>query len=109
MTTLERRVSVEEAGQALGVSPSTVWRMIRRGDLPSVLPRLQVYSAGNDGQDAQYQATQTGYFSLTNQIKNGIVVGNYDRLMSRTFEGTSLGPAYDGRLKPDKYKRKSIP
>ena len=33
------RVSVEEAGQALGVSPSTVWRMIRRGDLPSVRHR----------------------------------------------------------------------
>ena len=34
-----RGVSVEEAGQALGVSPSTVWRMIRRGDLPSVRQR----------------------------------------------------------------------
>jgi excisionase family DNA binding protein len=39
MTTAGRRVSVEEAGQALGVSPSTVWRMIRRGDLPSLLHR----------------------------------------------------------------------
>jgi len=39
MTTVGRRVSVEEAGQALGVSPSTVWRMIRRGDLPSVRQR----------------------------------------------------------------------
>ena len=36
MTTAGRRVSVGEAGLALGVSPSTVWRMIRRGDLPSV-------------------------------------------------------------------------
>jgi len=26
---------VQEAGQALGVSPATIWRMIRRGDLPS--------------------------------------------------------------------------
>jgi excisionase family DNA binding protein len=39
MTTADRRVSVEEAGQALGVSPSTVWRMIRRGALPSVRHR----------------------------------------------------------------------
>jgi excisionase family DNA binding protein len=39
MTTGDQRVSVEEAGQALGVSPSTVWRMIRRGDLPSVRHR----------------------------------------------------------------------
>lgn len=28
--------TVEEAGRALGVSRSTVWRLIRRGDLPSV-------------------------------------------------------------------------
>lgn len=32
-------VSVVQAGQALGVSVSTVWRMIRRGDLPSVRHR----------------------------------------------------------------------
>ncbi len=29
-------VSVDEAGASLGVSASTVWRMIRRGDLDSV-------------------------------------------------------------------------
>ncbi|MEK7702115.1 MAG: helix-turn-helix domain-containing protein [candidate division NC10 bacterium] len=39
MATAGRRVSIEEAGLALGVSPSTVWRMIRRGDLPSVRDR----------------------------------------------------------------------
>ncbi len=29
-------VDVSEAGRRLGVSISTVWRMIRRGDLPSI-------------------------------------------------------------------------
>jgi len=29
-------VDVAEAGQVLGLSMSTVWRMIRKGDLPSV-------------------------------------------------------------------------
>ncbi len=29
-------MSVDEAGHALGVSRSTVWRLIQRGDLPSV-------------------------------------------------------------------------
>jgi excisionase family DNA binding protein len=29
-------VTVEEAGRRLGVSRSTVWRLIQRGDLPSV-------------------------------------------------------------------------
>jgi excisionase family DNA binding protein len=29
-------LTVEEAGRALGVSRSTVWRLIQRGELPSV-------------------------------------------------------------------------
>jgi excisionase family DNA binding protein len=29
-------ISVEAAGRALGVSRSTVWRLIQRGELPSV-------------------------------------------------------------------------
>ena len=32
-------MTVEEAGRALGVSRSTVWRLIQRGDLPSVRRR----------------------------------------------------------------------
>jgi excisionase family DNA binding protein len=39
MTAAGQRLSIEEAGQALGVSPSTVWRMIRRGDLLTVRHR----------------------------------------------------------------------
>jgi excisionase family DNA binding protein len=29
-------LTIEEAGRALGISRATVWRMIQRGDLPSV-------------------------------------------------------------------------
>ena len=29
-------MTVEEAGRALGVSRSTIWRLIKRGELPSV-------------------------------------------------------------------------
>jgi excisionase family DNA binding protein len=29
-------VTVEEAGRALGVSRSTIWRLIQRGELPTV-------------------------------------------------------------------------
>jgi excisionase family DNA binding protein len=29
-------MTVEQAGRALGVSRSTVWRLIQRGDLPSI-------------------------------------------------------------------------
>lgn len=33
---VEELISVEEAGRALGVSRSTVWRLIQRGELPSI-------------------------------------------------------------------------
>lgn len=36
MPTDDQFVDVREAGKVLGVSESTVWRMIRRGTLPSV-------------------------------------------------------------------------
>ena len=39
MAAVRSGMSVAEAGRALGVSVSTVWRMIRRGDLPSVRHR----------------------------------------------------------------------
>jgi excisionase family DNA binding protein len=29
-------ITVEEAGRALGVSRSTVWRLIQRGEIPSI-------------------------------------------------------------------------
>ena len=32
-------VTVDEVGRALGVSRSTVWRLIQRGDLPSIRRR----------------------------------------------------------------------
>jgi excisionase family DNA binding protein len=39
MPKVGRALSVEQAGEALGVSSSTVWRMIRRGELPTVRER----------------------------------------------------------------------
>jgi excisionase family DNA binding protein len=36
MSAQEQYVDVPEAGRVLGVSESTVWRMIRRGALPSI-------------------------------------------------------------------------
>ena len=62
--------------------------------------RLRVYSTGNDG-DTTYYGPQVGYFSLTKQLKNGLVVGNYDAANKRIHFSSSLGPAYDGRIKPD--------
>jgi excisionase family DNA binding protein len=39
MAAAARRFSVQQAGRALGVSTATVWRMIRRGELPTVRDR----------------------------------------------------------------------
>ena len=39
MTAATRRFSIQQAGRALGVSSATVWRMIRRGELPTVRDR----------------------------------------------------------------------
>ncbi|MDH4088044.1 MAG: S8 family serine peptidase [Nitrospira sp.] len=84
-----------------------------------VPPRLLVASAGNHGQLPNNQrpanggtlnstttiAGQTGYFALTKQNKNTIVVGNQSSLAGAAAvalaPGSSLGPAYDGRIKPD--------
>ena len=51
MKDIETLATVLEAGHALGVSESTIWRMIRRGALPSVrrsgrrlIPRKALHS-----------------------------------------------------------------
>jgi len=50
---------------------------------------------------------QVGYFSITKQTKNTIVVGNWDSNVDGLGNdnglnaSSSLGPTYDGRLKPD--------
>jgi len=64
-------------------------------------PRLMVFSAGNNGERTQWGGEQIGYYSNTKQVKNAIVVGNYDGVENRISTTSSLGPAYDGRIKPD--------
>jgi len=63
--------------------------------------RLHVYSAGNHGSFPFNGGQQIGYFSLTKQVKNGLMIGNWDAGANRLSINSSLGPAYDGRLKPD--------
>ena len=90
----------------------------------SFCPRLHVYSAGNTGDPCETGLCtalpfQSGYFALSKQVKNALVVGNWDYLtwndatipatnspnkvhgMTGDFLGSSLGPAHDGRIKPD--------
>jgi hypothetical protein len=78
-----------------------------RGDAISgsdqVPARLQVTSAANNGQspDPELDGQQVGYFSLSKQAKNVLVVGNWDSVDHKIHTESSLGPAHDGRIKPD--------
>ncbi len=79
---------------------------IIRGDAPAsdgsrVPARLHVTSAGNSGQAASFGSQQKGYFSLTKEVKNALVVGSWDHAVDRIANASSLGPAHDGRIKPD--------
>ncbi|MBI2927643.1 MAG: immunoglobulin domain-containing protein [Verrucomicrobia bacterium] len=83
----------------------TVDQEIRGGTTSggTLLPRRpQVYAAGNAGNAAQF-GNQFGFFALTKQMKNAVVVGNWNAAggANQLAGGSSMGPAYDGRLKPD--------
>ena len=79
--------------------------MIRGDDASdgaALTPRLHVHSAGNSGKypplDGGYQR---GFFSVDNQMKNALSVGNYNLDSARLSTTSSLGPTHDGRIKPD--------
>ena len=66
-----------------------------KGDLRT---KAVVVAAGNNGVDGG--ETGIGYYSLSNEMKNAIVVGAVDRKkVLSSF--SSLGPTWDGRIKPD--------
>lgn len=62
--------------------------------------RPQVWAAGNNGTGAQY-GNEEGYFSVFTTAKNTISVGSVDTLDQRLSDYSSLGPTFDGRIKPD--------
>lgn len=78
-------------------------------DLLPIPPRMQVYSAGNNGgvngntllPFAEATVENSGYFSLNKQLKNALVVGNWHGPNGRVATSSSLGPSEDGRIKPD--------
>ena len=57
-------------------------------------PKTYVVSAGNDGK-------KNGFHSITFDTKNGIVVGSYASLTKIPSTYSSMGPTWDGRIKPD--------
>ncbi len=65
--------------------------------------RPQVFAADNNGRNAPQSAhgDQEALFSVTTEAKNTIVVGNWDANAGVLSFSSSLGPTYDGRIKPD--------
>src|SRR5690606_11929743 len=60
-----------------------------------------VLAAGNNGTENNRQGNPKGYYSVLNESKNAIVVGNYDDGEAVINSSSSHGPTRDGRLKPD--------
>ena len=77
---------------------------IVRGDAShdgdAIPARPQVWAAGNNGTGAQY-GNEEGYYALFTSAKNTISVGSSDSRDDRTSDFSSLGPTFDGRIKPD--------
>ncbi len=62
--------------------------------------RPQVWAAGNNGVTAQY-GNEEGYYAVFTSAKNTISVGSVDTKDGRLSDFSSLGPTFDGRIKPD--------
>jgi Mg-chelatase subunit ChlD/nitrous oxidase accessory protein NosD len=66
------------------------------------LPRIpMVFAAGNEAWDDPQYGTDFGYFSLGGQAKNDLSVGNAVAGTNQISRSSSMGPTYDGRIKPD--------
>ena len=59
-----------------------------------------VLAVGNNGKDQDF-SDLLGYHSILNDSKNAIVVGSFDPEFNVLSNFSSLGPTWDGRIKPD--------
>lgn len=64
------------------------------------ITKTTIFSTGNAGDDFQY-ATQKGYYSLSKDAKNVVTVGSFNAFDLSLSDFSSLGPTWDGRIKPD--------
>src|SRR5271166_1836951 len=62
--------------------------------------RPHVWAAANQGITAQY-GSETGYYSVYAPSKNALVVGAVNSNDGSLASFSSLGPTFDGRIKPD--------
>ena len=65
------------------------------------LAKTVVYGAGNNGGITPQYGKQRGYHSILSNSKNAITVGNMTSVEKVRFHHSSMGPTWDGRIKPD--------
>ena len=95
--------SYVQSQNGYGVAAATIDRIVRGDatyDGDSIPARPQVWAAGNNGLGAQY-GDEEGYYAVFTSAKNTISVGSVDTLDLRVSDFSSLGPTFDGRIKPD--------
>ena len=73
------------------------WKLFTEGG--DYLTKTTVKSAGNNGMNPQY-GFQRGFHSVS-ESKNSITVGAMNVLSNGVTDFSSLGPTWDGRIKPD--------
>ena len=74
------------------------WSLFTEGG--DYLTKTIVQSAGNNGKDAATAGYSRGFHS-TKEFKNTITVGAISTWNNTVAEFSSLGPTWDGRIKPD--------
>lgn len=76
------------------------WKL--ESDYGDNLSKLEVVAAGNSGGTVvEHQCCEQGYHSIKFDSKNAIVVGNYQSYNGERNNASSMGPTWDGRIKPD--------
>lgn len=92
-------------GYYLNLENSIFYDWKERSDHGDNRSKLEVVAAGNNGgvapQVGSDYGTDRGYHSIKFDSKNAIVVGNYASYSGKRNNGSSMGPTWDGRIKPD--------
>ena len=65
------------------------------------LIKTVVFGAANNGSPIPQYGIQRGYHSMLANSKNAITVGNMTSVEKVRFHHSSMGPTWDGRIKPD--------
>lgn len=94
---------VQSLTSSYDAGAATLDRIVR-GDVTHNSQKIpaapQVWAAGNNGVSTQY-GNNKGYYSTFSSAKNTISVGSIDTIDVRLSDFSSLGPTFDGRIKPD--------